>query len=76
MHTAVAHEAPVWDSTSHEGAMLLRKLLIWFHSLGFKRYLKEQGLRPHPDLTTDRGEREFAENRMELDSQHAGRRAR
>lgn len=56
--------------------MFMRKLFTWIQGLRFRRFLKRQGVRPHPTVESDQGERRYSDKNMEMDSLHVGRQPR
>ena len=48
----------------------MKGLLLWLLRLLGR---KAKGIEPHPELTTDQGQRRHIENLMERESRHAGK---
>ena len=51
----------------------IRSILDWIAPGLAARPTPRSAIQPHPEMTSDQGERRFVERAMEIQSQHVGR---
>ena len=73
LEDGAARPATAGATLSRKGEAMWRELWNWIKRLAaFEESPGHPGIRPHPPLGSDRGERDQIEHRMEMDSMHAG----